>query len=168
MAESTFLDPMGEDDVWYYCGDINLEEGGVFYTLSDNCSAVDVIPYDDNEDERCWYVIEDKIFVDDNHLESALKNIGYKASEGMTSVTDTLGGSVTGLDARRLVIEAFHAYRGLDDSSNPIFVKESDLDDKKLAQYIHDEYLGNEVVIGGPRGMPSQEYEDDSIKPGGM
>ena len=66
---------------WHYFGDVNLEEGGTFYTLDEFAHAVRVTPVSDaGGQDNAWWVERGSIHIPDN-LEGMLKSAGILESD---------------------------------------------------------------------------------------
>ncbi len=105
---------------WEYCGDMNIEHGGLFYTMDDFVHAVSVSPHPENpgrdHDDESWIIWQGDIHIlDDDRIQEALDTCGY-AREGDGIRTPT-GEVAYGAEARKLTIEACHAYGGVQDDA---------------------------------------------------
>ena len=106
---------------WEYNGDINLEEGGLFYRLEDDPKdwpeAVQVMPHPANpgrdHDDESWIVFPGVIPMPEDRLVEALACSGYEIDgDGIRTPT---GETHLGEAARRLTIEACHGYMGIEE-----------------------------------------------------
>lgn len=150
----------GQEDTWFYSGDMHLENGGLFYMVGDPVQAVEVTPspetYDaDWEDEEWWIQMDGDIYVSEENLESALSTCGYFTVAN--GIGDCTGGIMTGLEARQRLIEAFHAYGGVEGATQ-LVVSRRELKERgqSLAEYVQQECLRSCPVVGGPKGITQE------------
>ena len=104
---------------WTYNGDINLRHGGFFWRQEnpkdDFVEAVDVFQYPDDEDNFIFRVVSDTIYMPREKYKTALETCGYVWLPKSHQIVDCTGHTPT--DTLPLLVDAFYAYHGLDNTS---------------------------------------------------
>ena len=98
---------------WTYNGDISLRHGGFYWKpLYDDCvEAVDVFPLE--QADNLFGLVSDSIYMPRDKYETALDTCGYRWVDG--TIVDCTGHAHT--DHLPLLVDAFNAYWGLNDTS---------------------------------------------------
>lgn len=161
--EDPLFEAVGNEhrDVWHYCGDTNIEHGGLFYMLDDSVEAVSVLSDPAtaaaDHDDEAWYIQAGVISTNADDLDSALSTCGYESVDG--GIVDCTGAVMTGISARRLVIESFHAHSGVETVQGPDRITRGEIREQgyeDLADYVRENYLRTLPVIGGPEGIEAE------------
>ena len=118
---------------WTYNGDISLRHGGLYWKpLYDDCvEAVEVFPLD--WENSVFGLVHDSIYMPEDKYETALQTCGYVWLPKTRQIVDCLGHAHT--DTLPLLVDAFNAYWGLNDTSR-VF----------------------KIQIGGPKNHPDAGY----------
>lgn len=101
---------------WTYTGDIDLRYGGLYWKpLYDDCvEAVEVFSYDEDED-NIFRLVHDSIYMPEDKYQTALSTCGYVWLPKSRQIVDPTGHAH--IDILPLLVDAFHAYWGLNDTS---------------------------------------------------
>lgn len=104
---------------WNYSGDINLTYGGLFWRedgAKDYVNAIRVTPCSDAGGATNVYIVEQgSVYMpqDVNEIKHAIACCGYKLDK-RGALIDGLGNRLIGKAKRALMVDAWHAYHGIE------------------------------------------------------
>jgi hypothetical protein len=151
-----------EMDAWRYSGDVNLEEGGLFWKPigDDMADAVEVHPLPGNpsadyEDEAWRIGWDGHIYMNPDQMKSNVGNLGYEVhSDGFVNAQ---GNTLTGDDAYAVMVDAYYGHVGME-GHQIITVTRADLTEAGLTLH---EYVSEHAEMGP--NVPATRPEPEEL-----